>query len=121
MGQPQLTSFAQLLVNTNTVDIPVDSPSSSPQFVLSPRDSTRVPTTSVLFMFNIPAGSQAVGSWIFTPYLRDPITGFWGACAPTQALAARTLYSFEFDVSEITIVPTPNGSDGDVILMLSEQ
>lgn len=122
MAQPELTKFArQLLVNTNTVDVPIDSPSSAPQFVLSPRDSTGTGTLSLLFMYNIPAASQAIGPFVFTPYLRDPVTGLWGACTATTALAARSLYSFEFDAAEITIRPTPNGTDGDIILMLSEQ
>lgn len=121
MGQPQLTRFKQLQVTTGAVANPTDTPSSSPQFTLSPTAPSAQPTTGFLFMLKVPAGSTAVGPFTVTPWVRDPITGLWGSGTTTTAVAAGDLFScFDVDACELYIVPTAS-VNGVILMLVAEQ
>jgi hypothetical protein len=120
MGQPQLTRFRQLQVTT-PVASPTDSPSSSPQFTLSPTAPSAQPTTGFLFMLKIPAGSTATGPFTVTPWVRDPVTGFWGSGTTSTAVSAGDLFScFDIDAAETFFAVTAT-ANGVILLLVGEQ
>lgn len=120
MGQPRALRFRQLLQTTTNVDPPFDSPSTDPQFTLSPIGPRGVGPISLLFMYTLPAGTSAVPPFVWTPWVRDPTTGFWGAGAPSPALMDRQLFRFEVDAAEVSLIPTDNGATGFVVMHVAE-
>jgi hypothetical protein len=122
MGQPRVQRFHQLAISTVNVDPPFDTPSTPPQFTLTPKASpTSRATIAATFMYNLPAGTAAVPPFVWTPWVRDPVTGFWAACAPTPPLNDRSLYNLELDACEVSLIPTDNGAGGIVTMLLSER
>jgi hypothetical protein len=72
-------------------------------------------------MLKIPAGSTAVGPFSVTPWVRDPVTGFWGSGSASTNLSAGALFScFDVDASELFFAVTA-GVNGAIWLLVSEQ
>jgi hypothetical protein len=120
MAQPRVQRFHQLTISTVNVDPPFDTPSTPPQFTLTPKAATGRATIAATFMYNLPPGTAAVPPFVWTPYVRDPVTGYWGACVPTPPLNDRQLYNLELDACEVSLIPTDNGAGGFVVMMLGE-
>lgn len=121
MAQPRVQRFHQLLLQTVNMDPPFDNPSTPPQFTLTPRAPTDNATLCATFMYNLPPGTQAQPPFVVTPWVRDPVTGFWGSCASSRPLMDRQLFNFEIDAAEVFFHFADNGANGDVVLLLSER
>lgn len=122
--QAALSKFKQFFVDdTDTLFEPVDSPSTDPQFTLSPIAPSGLPTTGFALMLKAPPGSEgaATGPFSVTPWLRDPVTGMWASGATQTGVGYSQLWvTFDVDASEIYFFITA-AAPGEMLILVSEE
>lgn len=75
-----------------------------PDFIMSPRTVSEMPTTGLLLMLKVPSAGSAIanaGGFSVIVYIRDPHTYGWASMAAITIDYSQLFVTFDFDAAEL--------------------
>lgn len=128
MSQADLTGFRGIRIEALDAAraLPPSQANTDPDFTMSPFAPSEMPTTGLLLMLQSPSVGNATalaGGFSITPWIRDPVSKYWGSGATFSAAYGQLFTTFDFDAGELWFqIENVNPAGGpELYLFIAEQ